>query len=170
MRIVKKYSYKHGAETLQKERPAELAEAIRAIEGIDIKNCQEKKAGCKELYSPSLIVHELLDKNLLARGWSTPKVPFGEAANIIEGDAQKNGVGLEIQFGRYAFLSWDSLRKMAILSKEGVYKYGIEVAPMASLRQRMSKGVGSFEQIVERLEKQGNPELEIPVVVLGIGT
>jgi hypothetical protein len=32
----------------------------------------------------------------------------------------------------------------------------------------MSKGVDSFEQVKERLEKVGNPDLNIPVVVLGI--
>jgi hypothetical protein len=163
MRVAKKYSYQGGLETLGKERPSELAEVISVIEAVDSIKCLEGK-----LVSPSIIVRELLDKRLLQGGWTAPKVPFGEPGNFLEGDALKNGVGLELQFGKYAFLGWDSLRKMAALSKEGVYEYGIEIAPAAALRRRMSKGVGSYEQIVERLEKQGNPDLDIPVVVLGI--
>lgn len=57
---------------------------------------------------------------------------------------------------------------MALFGKHGVYKYGIEIAPMALLRRKMSKGVGSFEQVAEKLDKGGNPALGIPIVVLGI--
>lgn len=164
MRVISRYSFKKGLEILGKEKPPELSEVLEAIRQVDLEKCMEPG---KSLYSPKEIAGKILD-SLFSRGWSKPKISFEKPDNFIEGDALKNGVGLEIQFGKYSFLGWNTLRKMALFGKQGVYKYGIEIAPMASLRRKMSKGVGSFEQVTEKLEKTGNPDLKIPVAVLGI--
>lgn len=154
-----------GAAVLEKDRPAEMSEVLDAIGHVDFSKCTEP--GEPGLCSPRRVAGEILGY-LHRRGWSRPSIPIGKDGSAIEGDAHKNGVGVEIQFGGYSFLGWDSFRKMAISAKRGVYRYGIEIAPMASLRRRMSKGVGSFEQAVEKLSKAGNPDLSIPVLVLGI--
>ena len=181
MRVIKEHYFNHkkfsdGQEILEKENLDRLAEVLEAIKQVDLEKCREpgksgkpgksSKSG-KPLYSPKAMAEQILDF-LYSRGWSKPKIMFGQPDNFIEGDGIKNGVGLELQFGKYSFLGWDSLRKMSLFAGSGVYRYGIEIAPMASLRRRMAKGVGSFEQVTERLQKTGNPKLEIPVVVLGI--
>jgi hypothetical protein len=175
MRVIKEHYFNHkrhsnGQEILEKANVDRLAEVLGAINKADLEKCREPgKPGkpAKPLYSPQRIAGEILGP-LHSTGWSRPKIMFGKPDNFIEGDGLKNGVGVEIQFGNYAFLGWDSLRKMSLFGRSGVYRYGIEIVPMASLRRKMSKGVGSFEQVTERLEKTGNPELSIPVVVLGI--
>ena len=167
MLVVSRYSFKNGLESLETERPSELSDVLKAIELADLRKCTEPGKPGKPLYSPKAMSREILN-SLYSTGWSRPKVPLGGRENLIEGDALMNGVGLEVQFGRYSFLGWDSLRKMSLLGEHGICKLGIEIVPMASLRQRMSKGVGSFEQVTERLEKAGNLGLKIPVLVLGI--
>lgn len=171
MRVIKEHYFNHkrysdGQEILEKANVDRLAEVLEAIKKADLEKCREPGAGAR-LYSPQKIAREILG-SLYSLGWSRPKIMFGTPNNFIEGDALKNGVGVEIQFGNYAFLGWDSMRKMVLFAGSGVYRYGIEIVPMASLRRRMSKGVGSFEQVAERLEKTRNPDLNIPVVVLGI--
>jgi len=160
MKIVEKYSFQDGSKRLEKERPSELAQVIEAIE-----RAQPKAK--KGLYSPGDLCNEILEP-LYKQGWSIPKREFEIPGNPLYGDGLKNEVGLELQFGKYAFLAWDTLRKIVLFSEKEIYKYGIEVAPMASFRRKMAKGIGSFEQVSEKLEKSGNPDLEIPVLLLGI--
>ena len=98
-------------------------------------------------------------------------------------DGIKNGVGLEIQFGKYAFMGYDILSKMPIFAVRGKIDCGIEIVPMKSLSTgrlaetvlieqqtgyRMSTGVPYFEQIKADLETRGTADLDIPVLVLGI--
>lgn len=161
MRIVKKYSFNAGLKLLGKDKARELEEVLDAVKAA---KAEKTKAG---LYSPKAMSNEILSL-LYRKGWEKPKTAFGPPGSLIEGDAAKNGVGVEIQFGKYSFLGWDSLRKMAVFAGAGAYSHGIEIAPMASLRRRMDKGVGSFEQLSGKLKSAGNAELKIPVVVLGI--
>lgn len=97
-------------------------------------------------------------------------------------DGVKNGVGLEIQFGKYAFMGYDILSK-PIFAAKGMIDCGIEVVSMKSLSTgklsetvlveeatgyRMSTGVSFFEQIKADLEARGAADLDIPVLILGI--
>jgi hypothetical protein len=47
-------------------------------------------------------------------------------------DGVKDGVGLEIQSGKYAFMGYDILSKMPIFAARGTIDCGIEVVPMKS--------------------------------------
>jgi hypothetical protein len=167
MHVAKKYSYHGGLRKLMDERPEEMAELLRTICDADPADAREETGG-RTLYSPQKIAKQMLEDGLHNRGWLRPKTTLEDPENIIYGDALKNGVGLELQFSSLSFLGWDSLRKMAIFANNGVYKYGVEVAPTSSLRRNMGRGIGSYEQIVERLQKTGNPELKIPTLILGI--
>lgn len=173
MQIANRYSFKNGLEKLKKNKPSELSEVINAIQQVNAAKCKtkvskEKTMPGKMLYSPKALNKESLDNFLYKRGWAKPKIPFERPGSYIEGDGVKNNVGLEVQFGKYAFLGWDILGKMVIFAKQGHYKYGIEIVPMASLRKKMSTGIGSFEQITNILEKRGISNLDIPVAVLGV--
>jgi len=173
MKVSKYYSFKQGLEILKKEKTEELQEVIDAIKAVDAKKCKTKKSKEKTmpgrmLYSPIDMNNEILTNILYKQGWSKPKLPFERPGSFIEGDGVKNDVGLEVQFGKYAFLGWDILGKMSIFAKKDYYKYGIEVVPMGTLQKQMSTGVGSFEQITNLLEQRGESDLDIPVAILGI--
>lgn len=181
MKIVAAFSFNNGQETVEKQFPNELDEIKAAIMSVDaaiahVKQSREITMAGRMLYSPKALNKALLDDQLYQRGWSKPKVLYttsvsetGEQySGFIEGDGVKNGLGLEVQFGKYAFLGLDILGKMPIYARHGIFTAGVEVVPMASFRRgQMSTGIGCFEQIKGILEQRGVSNLDIPVAVLG---
>jgi len=174
MRIVKTYSWNNGLELMKKNHPKELKEIINAIRSVDsrkvkVKQSKEKTKKFKMLFSPIQLNKAILDGYLYKRGWTKPKVILNDRGGFIEGDGVKNGVGLEVQFGKYAFMGWDIFGKMVIFAKTGNYKIAVEVVPVREFTKDMSTGVSYFEQIESILERRGVSNLDIPVAVLGIG-
>ena len=84
-------------------------------------------------------------------------------------DGMKNKVGLEIQFGKYAFMGYDIFSKMIIFKNLGYIECGIEVVPAAELVKQMSTGVSSFDQLLVDFNNRGESNIDIPVFVIGIG-
>ena len=65
-----------------------------------------------------------------------------------EMDGIKNKVGLEIQFGKYAFMGYDIFSKMIIFKNLKYIECGVEIVPSSELVKQMSTGVSSFEQLL----------------------
>lgn len=172
MKIVEYYSYNGGYEVIKKEKPEELKEILEAIKSVNAITCKTKVSKEKTnsgtmLYSPVLMNKMILNNFLYKKGWKKPKISFPDKM-FIEGDGVKNDLGLEVQFGKYAFLGWDIFGKMVIFAQQKKYKYGVEVVAMKVLQKQMSTGVGCFEQIVNLLKQRGISNLDIPVLVIGI--
>jgi len=85
-----------------------------------------------------------------------------------EMDFLKNKLGVEIQFGKYAFMVYNVCAKMTIFNNLGHIDAGIEVVPIKQFADEMSTGVSYFEQFVWDLEQRGVADIDIPVLVLGI--
>lgn len=127
------------------------------------------------LYNPKELNSEF--KRLLKeRGWETRRITVRtvvpeiaqEHTGFREMDAVKNGLGVEVQFGKYAFMVYNVAAKMTIFSKQGIIDSGIEIVPMLRLANEMSTGVSYFEQIKTDLEYRGVSNIDIPVLVIGI--
>ena len=88
-------------------------------------------------------------------------------AEFREMDGIKNRVGLEVQFGKYAFMGYDIFSKMPIFAKRGLIDCGIELVVMPSIIKNMSTGVSSFAQIVMDMKARGVADIDIPTLVLG---
>ena len=84
-------------------------------------------------------------------------------------DGIKNKVGLEIQFGKYAFMGYDIFSKMIIFKNLKYIECGVEIVPSNELVRQMSTGVSSFEQLLVDFENRGESNIDIPVYVLSIG-
>ena len=88
-------------------------------------------------------------------------------------DALKNQLGVEVQYGKYAFLMYDVLAKFAHMSRAGRVSAGVEIVPSRSLHSHMSSGVGNFDQLRAELEHLPedyiNKLYQIPLVAIGIG-
>lgn len=174
MEIIDTFSFKRGMEIMKKKYSKELKEVYDAIRSVDskimkTKKSKEKTMPGKMLFSPIDLNKAILDNYLYERGWEKPRIKLDTRSSFIEADAVKNGVGVEVQFGKYAFLGWDILGKMVIFSKQKYYDVGVEVVAMRSFTKEMSTGVGSFEQIVNILKARGEANVDIPVAVIGIG-
>lgn len=83
-------------------------------------------------------------------------------------DFVKNKVGIEVQFGKYAFMVYDVCAKMTIFKNSEIIKVGIEIVPVKEFAEQMSTGVSYFEQFVWDLEKRGVADIDIPVLILGV--
>lgn len=183
MQVVAEYSFKNGKQFLEKHHKSELAEVKDVISsvvgaGLKTKISEEKTMMGRALYSPKALNKEfrsLFEK----KGWKTGKlarIPVKtyvpeiakEHKGFREMDAIKNGVGVEVQFGKYAFMVYNVAAKMTIFSNQGLIDCGIEIVPMLSLANEMSTGVSYFEQIKTDLEMRGVSNIDIPVLILGI--
>ena len=183
MRIIKTYSFKGGEKFLKSNHLKELRDVLTAIKKLNAIECltkesKEKTMKGKLLFSPK-DMNDSLKIMLHKKGWTEkvagrkkeyaePRHSFG-SRRFREMDGIKNKVGLEIQFGKYAFMGYDIFSKMVIFKNLGYITCGIEVVPAQELARNMSTGVSSFDQLLVDFENRGESNIDIPVLVIGIG-
>jgi hypothetical protein len=182
MKIVNTYSFKGGEAFIKKHHPKELREVLAAIKHLDATTCLTKESSEKTkvgqlLFSPPDLNKgmklELCDvgwtkKSDGKKGYIEPRYAFGRN-RFREMDGIKNKVGLEIQFGKYAFMGYDIFSKMVIFNKLGFIECGIEVVPVNELCKYMSTGVSDFDQLLIDFKYRGESNIDIPVFAIGIG-
>lgn len=187
MRIVGIYSFNKGKEVIEKVHPQLLSEIGEIINSIDaskykIKISKEKTMKGRHLYSP-VALNTAFKKKFKKNKWKTVRVKCDYHADCyIDGyksketrgafrdmDFVKDNLGVELQFGKYAFMVYNVCAKMTIFNKLGHIKYGVEVVPVKELAESMSTGVSYFEQFVWDLKHRGVSDIDIPVLIYGIG-
>ena len=183
MRVAQTYSAKGGKEFLEEHHASELLETYAAIHNVNATTClrkvsREKTMMGKLLYSP-VALNLAIKGNLHKLGWAVlsapgkkrshtePRLRFGEG-RFREMDGNKNLVGLEVQFGKYAFMGYDIFSKMIIFKNAGMIECGIEIVAMSNVVAQMSTGVSEFEQILIDFHHRGEADIDIPVLLLGI--
>lgn len=95
-------------------------------------------------------------------------VGFREMDFIYESKSNQEKVGIEVQFGKYAFMVYNVCAKMKIFEKHNAIKYGIEIVPTKAMQKYMSTGVSFFEQFVWDLNERGAFTEDVQTVVLGV--
>lgn len=85
-----------------------------------------------------------------------------------EMDYVKEKLGVEVQFGKYAFMVYNVCAKMTIFNKLGYIDAGLEIVPVKQFADEMSTGVFYYEQFLWDLDKRGVADIDIPVLILGI--
>lgn len=184
MKVINTYSFKGGEKFLQTKHPKELDEVFEAIKALDATLCltkesKEKTKKGQVLFSPvdmnnylKLVFHQKgwteKSKDGKKRKFAEPRHAFGKG-RFREMDGIKNKVGLEIQFGKYAFMGYDIFSKMIIFKNLKYIECGVEIVPSVELVRQMSTGVSSFEQLLVDFENRGESNIDIPVYVLSIG-
>lgn len=197
MKVGEMYSHKSGIEFILENHKPQLDEIIAAINSISatsvLTKTSEEKTKNPLLFSP-VSLNDVLKKNLSALGWTNPSDKgkkgfiepklYWDSVNdtfhnkigkklksekeFREMDGIKNKVGLEIQFGKYAFMGYDIFSKMPIFAKRGLIDCGIELVAMPSLMRNMSTGVSSYHQIVMDMKARGVADIDIPTIIIGI--
>jgi hypothetical protein len=187
MIVAGQYSFNNGLRILQSEYNELLEEIKHLIAKIDASPCKTKKSKEKTmrgriLYSPRKL-NKAFKAIFFANGWSSPRVkceyptgfyqeayepkPLGKGA-FREMDFVKKQLGVEVQFGKYAFMVYNVCAKMTIFHKLGFIDAGVEVVPTKNFADEMSTGVSYFEQFVWDLEHRGVSDIDIPVLILGV--
>ena len=187
MRLAASYSFKGGQEKLTAYYPNLLAEINCAIEAVDANRCKSKKSKEKTmpgrmLYSPKAI-NKCFKRELGKLDWEPVRIPCDypttyyvtgyEARSPSKGafremDFVKERVGIEVQFGKYAFMVYNVCAKMTIFRNLGHIDFGVEIVPVKGFASEMSSGVSYFEQFVWDLESRGIADIDTPVLILGI--
>lgn len=83
-------------------------------------------------------------------------------------DFVKERLGVEVQFGKYAFMVYNVCAKMTIFHRLGFIDCGVEIVPVKAFADEMSSGVSYFEQFLWDLDQRGVADIDIPVLILGI--
>jgi len=187
MKIAGIYSFNNGREIIEAKFAAELRELKQIITAVHsekhkTKTSREKTMPGRKLYSPRPL-NKAFKREFEEQGWRTHRVtcdyptqyyvdgyPWDDSFSgaFREMDFVKNRVGVEVQFGKYAFMVYNVCAKMTIFHNLHLIDVGIEVVPVKQFANEMSTGVSYFEQFVWDLEQRGVSDIDIPVLILGI--
>lgn len=152
------YSFNGGREVIEANYADELAEIFKVIKAVKsithkTKVSEEKTMPGKLLYKPSLL-NKAFKTGFVGRGWyantrvlcdyptkyytpeySPPSVPQNAYREM---DFIKNRLGVEVQFGKYAFMVYNVCAKMTIFHNEDFIDVGVEIVPLKELATEMS--------------------------------
>jgi Restriction endonuclease BglII len=188
VRIAGVYSFKNGEKVVTAKYPDLLIEVNEVIKSIDSSKCKTKKSKEKTmrgrlLYSPRRL-NKIFKESFGKHGdWKTIRVPCDYPTTYYledykvrrknrgafrEMDFVKDKLGIEVQFGKYAFMVYNVCAKMTIFHNLGFINHGIEIVPVKAFADEMSTGVSYFEQFIWDLESRGVSDIDIPVMILGI--
>lgn len=190
MKIVARYDFNGGKAAVQTKYASEFAQIEAVINSIDstlykTKESSEVTMMGKMLFSP-VEINKAFKREFAKTGWSNHKVncdyvhgeylagytpakkshvqPFRDM-DFVKPDVK---LGIEVQFGKYAFMVYNVCAKMTIFSNMGLIDTGIEIVPVKNFADEMSTGVSYFEQFAWDLEHRGTSNIDIPVLILGI--
>lgn len=188
MKVAGEYSFAGGLEVVKNNFGSLLDEITHAINQIDAekhrtKVSKEKTMDGRMLYSPTEL-NKTFKKLLHPAGWLNHKVPCDYSTNYyvndytpkeseVKGafrdmDFVKNKLGVEVQFGKYAFMVYNVAAKMTIFKRMNIIDAGIEIVPIKEFANGMSTGVSSFEQFCWDLDHRGVSNIDTPVLIIGI--
>ena len=185
MIIAAEYSFNDG-DSIKEKYPHVLQEVEDIIAGVDASHYKTKES--KEvlmpgrmLYSPPAL-NSAFAEGFESKGWQKKRVtctystdhyrpeysPKQTHPAYREMDFLKDRLGVEVQFGKDAFMVYNACAKMTIFRNLGHIDAGIDIVPVKSFVGDMSTGVSYFEQFVWDLETRGVADIDIPVLIFGI--
>lgn len=187
MVIAGRYSFNNGEDIIKQTYPNLLEEVETVIASVDAASCKDKKSEEKDklgsiLYAPRRL-NAAFKLEFKAFGWDsynikciyptqyytenyTPKPMKKPASRQM--DFLKEKLGIEVQFGKYAFMVYNVCAKMTIFKNRGIINTGIEIVPIKQFADQMSTGVSFFEQFVWDLQERGVSDIDVPVLILGV--
>lgn len=189
MRIVARYSFNNGEEEVSNRYPHLLREIEEVIGAIDAsahktKKSREKTKQLRMLFNPGELNKAFKDGFEEKEGWKPVKITCNYSAQYYvdgykparlkgakpyrEMDFVKEKLGVEVQFGKYAFMVYNVCAKMTIFKNLEYIDCGVEIVPVRGFTKEMSTGVAYFEQFTWDLESRGVGSIDIPVLILGI--
>ena len=186
MIIAAKYAF-NGGRIIEENFPSLVGEINSIVASVDAHACKKKVSDeitmlGKVLFSPRALNAEF-KAGFTKRGWTSLQVrcdyptsyysdgyspkPMRRGA-FREMDFIKDRVGVEVQFGKYAFMVYNVCAKMTIFHNLGHIDFGVEIVPVKALADEMSTGVSYFEQFVWDLEQRGVSNIDVPVMIYGL--
>lgn len=176
----------------------EIEDVIDSLDAsaLKTKESKERRMVGRMLYAPeeiNIAFKELLGKH----GWSEDRarywvtddmalirktVPLSEPEQKTEIEAAgkrailsytqtdfvKERVAVEVQLGKYPFISYDLFVKHLAFFIGDKIDLGIEIVPMKSMQEQMSSGPGYYEGALYIMGRQGRTSPPVPLILVGI--
>ncbi len=182
----------------QKSTWQEIEQVIKSVDATKLKTkiSKEKTMRGRELYSPIAInkaftecFRKLNWKESRTSYWVTDDYSLIRKTLALEAPRQKalieeagkrpiysynqtdfvkGRVAIEVQFGKYSFISYDLFVKHLAFYVGDVIDVGIEVLPMKAMQEEMSSGPGYYEGALYDIARQGRGVPAVPLVLLGV--
>lgn len=177
---------------------SEIKSAIAEIDAgkLRTKVSKEKRMSGKELYAPKEINAAYMNA-FARRDWTEQRTSYWvtrdaqlirktlsasekeQKAMIVAAGAEpilsynqtdfvKDRVALEVQFGKYAFVTYDLFVKHMAFFVKDVIDLGIEILPMKEMQKHMSSGIGYYEGELYNLVRQGRGVPAVPLILIGV--
>lgn len=176
----------------------ELLDTIKRIDANRfLKYSKDKVKKGEILYSQSDINDEF-ELELFPKGWKSQKTPYYVSDNIAttrelvklndkakqkdyldergekgmetfnQVDFVKNGIAVEVQFGKYFSVAYDLHVKHTFFYSLGEINVGVEIIPTHEFQLRMDTGVSWWENEVANVIREGRSNPSVPIVIIGI--
>lgn len=83
-------------------------------------------------------------------------------------DFMKDKIAIEVQFGKYPFVSYDIFVKHMAFYVANEINVGVEIMPTNKMLKQMSSGPANYEGEIFNLYRQGRNTPAVPLWILGI--
>lgn len=176
----------------------EIFATIAAVDAAKCRTklSQEKNRQGEYLYSPTDLNAEF-DRLFSQRGWESTRYSYyiahnreqleamqnlsmqeqkeflqAQGAEIIRSynqtDHVKRQVAVEVQFGKYTFVTYDLFVKHLAFYTGRLIEVGIEILPTRTMRQQMSSGIAFYEGELHNILRHGRSHPPVPLVIFGV--
>jgi len=176
----------------------EVTDVIKTIDANACKTKVSKEKGMKGklLYSP-IAINASFQRLLKPKGWEESRVSYwvtkdeklirktltmapekqkqeieatGEKPiySYNQTDFIKERVAVEVQLGKYPFVTYDLFVKHLAFYVGDRIDVGIEIMPMKNLQSQMSSGISYYEGELYNVVRQGRGVPAVPLIIVGI--
>lgn len=153
---------KYSKDSVYQKMIQEIKEAILETPAELIKECKEAKRLGKMLFSP-IHLNQKFKTSMVMRYWQT-SYKYAKNGMKREIDFYKNGVGVELQLGKYTYGLYD-FHKFGVYYAESMIDFGIIILPSHKMTKKMSSGVGSARSLIRGLKAE---RFNFPFAIIGL--
>lgn len=108
------------------------------------------------------VVNENAQKDLILSNGYTPFHTYNQV------DFVKDGIAVEVQFGKYFSVQYDLHVKHTFFYSRGDIDVGIEIIPTHAMMKQMSSGIAWYENELMNIVREGRSNPSVPIVLIGI--
>lgn len=170
-----------GWQKLSVQFQPEFNELVRILETVKL-NDLKKLRRSSNFHNPTLntyahtSLHSTIYDRLLMSNWIPQdlnnRITLGSKPNqnvhYTQLDALKNGVCIDLSFGKFAFSESSIFVKFPIFIQAKRAEIGVLIVPADDLRDYLTSGVGGFSMIKNRLKALSFLPLKYPFTMIGI--
>ena len=167
--IEEEYSHMGGLELLKLRYPYlhnEICTILTTEVSEPTKISKEKGKQGKLVWSGPAF-NRPLEESFKRLSWEKNRFDLGNNRSV-EIDFYKGRVGLEVQFGKYAFVAHNLFAKYLALYTGRIINVGIEILPTKVMQKEMSSGIAYYEGELHNILRHGRTNPPVPLVLIGL--